>query len=98
MTLTDEELLAFHEGRARSFDPAETKRLLKKHGNAFRYQLLTARHLERWADLASVTSKSPTADLSWIHGHEEALREVAERLRAGDYLPGGRLYGEATAG
>ena len=97
MAPADEELLKFHAERAASFDRAKTKRLLKKHGNAFRYQLVAARHLDQWADLAKVTSKSPTADLSWIHGHEEALREVAERLRAGEYLPGGRFYGEATA-
>jgi hypothetical protein len=50
------------------------------------------------ADLAEGTKRSPTTDISCVDGRVKTLREVADHLRAGDYLPGGRLHDEAVAG
>ena len=41
MALTDEELLDFD-------DADQAKRDLEGHGDAFRYQLVIARHLDAW--------------------------------------------------
>ena len=43
-----------------------------------------------------MTKKSPTTDLAWVDGQVRTLREVAERLRKGEYLPGGSAYDETT--
>ena len=96
MALTDDELLAIHDKRSASFDHARAARALSEHGDAYRYQLVASQQLELWAERSELTKNSPTTDASWIDGHVRALREVAERLRAGAYLPGGALYDEGV--
>lgn len=99
MALTDKELLTFDErGLPREFDRAKARRALKKHGDAFRYQLVAARQLEKWAEMDEVAMRSPTADRTWLDGHQRALRDVAARLRLGEYLPGGGMYDETVGG
>ncbi len=97
MAVSDKELLKFDATRIRNYDRAKAQRDLKKHGDAFRHQLVVARHLEEWADRDEVAAKSPTSDKTWLAGHANALRDVAARLRKGDYLPGGMLYDETVA-
>jgi len=92
MTPTDDALLDFDGG-----DPAKARRDLEEHGDTFRVQLVIARQLDQWAEQAEVTKTSKTTDLSWVDGRVRTLREVAEHLRRGDFLPGGSLAGE-TAG
>ena len=91
MALTDEDLLDFDGSD-------DAKRALEEHGDAFRYQLVAARQLDAWAARAEVAKTSPTADVSWVDGQVKTLREVAGRLRKGDYLPGGSGYDETTVG
>ena len=100
MALTDKDLLDFDEKRLASagYEPAKARRALEEHGDAFRYQLVAARQIEQWADGVELSGRSPTADRAWVDGHARALRQVAEHLRLGYYLPGGRLYDETVAG
>jgi hypothetical protein len=98
MALSDKELLNIDEKRVPNYDRAKARRTLKKHGDAFRYQLVAARQLEKWADMDDVTMSSPTTDKAWVDGHRRALREVAAHLRLGEYVPGGRLHDETVAG
>jgi predicted metal-dependent phosphoesterase TrpH len=98
MALSDEELLEFDEKGLPNYDRAKARRDLEKHGNAFRYQLVAARQLERWAERDGVAAKSPTSDRTWLAGHERALRDVAAHLRQGDYLPGGGLHDDIVSG
>ncbi len=98
MAVSDKDLLTFDEKRLPRYNRAKAQRDLKKHGNAFRYQLVIARQLEQWAEMDAVAAKSPTSDKTWLAGHADALRDVAVRLRQGDYLPGGALYDETVAG
>jgi hypothetical protein len=97
MALSDEELLDFDESQLAHFDRQEALRALDEHGAAFRYQLVTARHLEGWAERlgegGGIASNAAAADAAF----GRALREIAAHLRQGDYLPGGVLYVE-TAG
>ena len=96
MALTDKEVLKFDEARIRNYDRAKAQRDLVKHGDAFRYQLVVARHVEKWADGDEAAAKSPTSDKTWLAGHANALRDVAARLRKGDYLPGGAFHDETV--
>lgn len=98
MALTDDDLVAVDEARMPNFDDAKARRDLEEHGDAFRHQLVVARHLDLWADLAEGTKRSPTTDISWVDGRVKTLREVADQLRAGEYVPGGRPYDETIAG
>jgi|SRR5215216_366391 len=97
MPMTDDELLDFDAEGIPDYEPEQARRNLEEHGDAFRYQLIVARHLQDWAARAEVTKRSPTTDISWVDGQARTLREVAAHLRAGQYLPGGSLY-EATTG
>jgi len=91
MAVGDDELLDFEGG-----DPDKARTELGEHGDAFRYQLVIARQLDSLAAQAEVTKRSPTTDLSWVDGRIRTLREVADHLRRGDYLPGGSLYDQTV--
>ena len=97
MALSDDDLLKVDETRLPNYDRAKAKRSLRKHGNAFRFQLVVARQLEDWAERDIVAAKSPTSDKTWLDGHRRALLDVAGRLRQGDYLPGGALHDDTVA-
>ena len=88
MALSDEELLDFDERMVAKYDAAKARRALEEHGDAFRYQLIAARHMERWADSLE-KSGGPDVDKQFQAGYIRALREVSADLRQGDYLPGG---------
>lgn len=89
MALTDEHLLDFDEDELANYDREEALRALAEHGDAFRYQLVAARHLDGWADrVERGASTSPEGDAAFVR----ALREVGAHLRQGDYLPGGEFY------
>jgi hypothetical protein len=91
MTLSDDELLDFDKSQMPIYDPAKAERALVEHGNAYRYQLVTARHIERWA--GRLDKAGPLGvDPAWEQGFEKALRDIAAHLRQGDYLPGGVPY------
>ena len=94
MALTDDELLDFDEKRLVDYDPVKAERALAEHGDAFRYQLVAARHLEQWANRADV--RTLTNDVRFTDGLVDALRGVAAHLRQGDYLPGGVQYDETV--
>ena len=94
MALTDNELLDFDETRLDNYDPVKAERSLAQHGDAFRYQLVAARHIEQWADRADV--RTLTNEERFTDGLVAALREVAAHLRQSDYLPGGVQYDETV--
>jgi hypothetical protein len=94
MALTDDELLDFDEKRLADYDPVKAERALAEHGDAFRYQLVAARHIEQWANRADV--RTLTNDERFTDGLVETLRDIAAHLRQGDYLPGGSLYDETV--
>src|SRR4051794_4955973 len=95
MALSDDELLDFNEKELDHFDRTQARASLAKHGDAFRLQLITARHLEFWAkELES--HKSISSDAQRDAGVVWGLRQVAANLRQGDYLPGGVFYDQVV--
>jgi hypothetical protein len=92
MTLTDEELFDFDEKRLADYDAKKARQDLKQYGDAFRFQLVAAKHIEGWAD--RLEEHSGTVDPQFNAGYVLALREVAAHLRQSDYLPGGILFDE----
>ncbi len=93
VALSDDELLDFDEERMPMYEPAKAERALAEYGDAYRYQLVAALHIQRWAERAE---EGRTAGV-WTEGHAKALREIAAHLRQGDYLPGGALYEETVS-
>jgi hypothetical protein len=94
MALSDDELLDFDETRLADYDPVKAERSLAEHGDAFRYQLVAARHIEQWANRADV--RTLDNDARFTDGVVDALRGVAAHLRQGDHLPGGVQYDETV--
>lgn len=93
MALSDDELLDFDAERMPDYEPAKAERALSDHGDAYRYQLVAARHLQAWAEKVEEVG---TSNPDWTDGHAAALRETAAHLRQGDYLPGGVYYDETV--
>ena len=89
--LTDDELLDFDSSDMPKYEPANTERALSVYGDAFRYQLVAAKHIHEWADRLERPSPA-IIDGERNEGFVKALREVAAHLRQGDYLPRGTLY------
>jgi hypothetical protein len=90
-SLSDDELLDFDEMAIASYDASAARQSLERFGDAFRFQLVAARHLERRADRLE-RDRLLDGDESYLRGHVKALREVAANLRKGNYLPGGPLH------
>ena len=89
---SDEELLYVEdEAELWDYDRRRTERALEKYGDAFRFQLVTARQLERWADRLRASSPSDL-EKKYVQGYVQALREVAAHLRQCSYLPGGVFF------
>ena len=61
------------------------------YGDAFRYQLIAAKHIHEWAERLERPSLA-IIEPEQNEGFVKALREVAAHLRQGEYLPRGTLY------
>lgn len=70
-------------------DDEEAHANLKKYGDAFRYQLVAALHVDEWAQkLGDPDDPLPNMHPVEIRGWVNALQNVAAMLRQGNYLPG----------
>jgi hypothetical protein len=107
MPSDDDLLLEFADSEAAI---AEARAAIAKWGDAFRCQLVMAQHLEHWAayleelraggQMEGVrldrTGRIATPD--YWDGYIQAIRHMADNLRAGDYLPGGRSFDDTVEG
>jgi hypothetical protein len=93
MGSSDEELLGFrNEEEPFKYDRRRAERALENYGDAFRHQLVAARHMERWA--TELRERPGALNPQFVHGYVQALRDVSARIRKCAYLPGGELYEE----
>ena len=97
VTLTDDELLDFDSSNMPKYEPANSERALSVYGDAFRYQLVAAKHIHDWADRLERPSLA-IIEPEQNEGFVKALREVAAYLRQGEYLPRGTLYVDTVRG
>ena len=76
------------------YDDEKAHADLEKYGDAFRFQLIAARHLDDWAKQLEDPDSPLTAEMDEIElrGWVNAIRNVAAFLRQGYYLPGGQHY------
>jgi hypothetical protein len=90
--LSDEELFDFNAGE--HYDDERTHAARDKYGDAFRYQLVAALHLDAWADglEGGDSPAATTMDPVELIGFVNALRAVAALIRRCEYLPGGFAY------
>jgi len=96
VALTDNDLLDFDASRLWMTEASDVRRLLMKHGDVFRAQLVAARWLEgyRQRRLADTNDWPPEHEEGW----DEAMRDVIAHLRQGDFLPGGVFYEDEQKG
>jgi hypothetical protein len=94
MGLSDEELLDFgNVEEPFEHDRRRAERALEEYGDAFRHQLVAARHMERWA--AELRERPGALNPQFTHGYVQALRDVSTQIRKCAYLPGGEFYDES---
>ncbi len=100
MGISDEDLLLGFAGDADSL--AWARATLDKFGDAFRYQLIMAMHLEHQAahleELRAGGQLGKHGEGRYMEGYVEALRDIAEGLESGHYLPGGSAHDDTIAG
>ena len=96
MAPTDDDLLNFDMKRLGGISRAP-RRILEEHGDAYRYQLIAARWMQRWAEGVARPSPTDSPDRAYERGYEQALREAIAHLRQGDFLPGGQVYDREIA-
>ena len=94
MELSDSELLDFNARNILDYDDERAHAALKEHGDAFRYQLVAALHLDAWADRLEAGDSPATGvvDPATVVGWVNALRNIAAGIRECEYLPGGGAY------
>jgi len=95
LLLSYDDLLDF-EVRRGPFE-ASPRTLLDRHGDAYRYQLVTTRWLESYRDRGAEHDGVPVAvaDAQFEAGALVMLSDIAANLRHGDFLPGGTFDEEA---
>jgi hypothetical protein len=93
--LSDQELLDFNAALLLDYDDEKAHANLEKYGDAFRYQLVMALHLDAWAarlleDEGALAREglSPGETRAWV----TALQELAALIRQGAYVPGGSNF------
>jgi hypothetical protein len=92
--LSDAELFDFNAAQLADYDDERAHAALENYGDAFRYQLVAALHLDAWADRVE-EDDSPAAQTMnplEVRGYVNALREVAASIRQCAYLPGGIAF------
>jgi len=97
--LSDDELLHIEGEPPEGYDPAEARQALAGHGDAYRYQLVAAIHLEGLARMFEeqiALNQKSLGTPEFVAGRILSLREVAGNLRCGEFLPGGLLFDEIT--
>ena len=94
--LRDDELLLEFRDDEEALD--EARRTLQRFGDAFRYQLVMAMHLEHQAAHLEELRAGGQLGEELGDGYVEALRHIAEGLRGGNYLPGGSAHDDTVAG
>ena len=100
--LSDNQLLALNASALQAAELPEALRLLEKHGDVFRAQLVAAHWLESYLK----QRKRRKEEAEWPRlpnderdaGYEAAVRDMIMHLRQGDFLPGGTLYEDELAG
>jgi hypothetical protein len=90
---TDEELMDFDTDRMPKWDEGRATRLLTELPELYRNHLAVAHCLAWTADNLDHRA-GPDGGSADLRGYERALRDTAARLRQGDYVPGGVLYGQ----
>ncbi len=97
MMLSDDELLHINGEPPEGYDPAEARRNLVKHGDAYRYQLVAAIHYEELAQMFSEQREikpyqKELGTPDYVAGLILAYSQVAGSLRTGSFLPGGHPF------
>ena len=94
MPFDDNELLDFGSSTLRISRAGDARRLLRAHGDVFRAQLVAARWFEKHLHKRKQTQQTRPGEWPSAHqaGWDEAMKDVIQYLRQGDFLPGGRFY------
>jgi hypothetical protein len=98
MPLSDAQLFDFNAALLADYDDAKAHGDLEKYGDAFRFQLIAALHLDRCVDRLQDPESAASRELdekelrAWV----TALQSVAAFLRQGYYLPDGANYEEVV--
>ena len=98
MPLSDAELFDFNAALMADYDDDKAHADLERFGDAYRFQLVAALHLDGWiANLQDPGSPAlQSIDEQELRGWVNALQHVAAYLRQGYYLPGGQLFEEVV--
>jgi hypothetical protein len=98
--MSDEDLLLQFADDANGL--ARARMTLDEFGDAFRYQLIMALHLEHQAahleELRAGEQLGKFGEERYMEGYVKALRHIAENLEGGVYLPGGSAHDDTIAG
>ena len=94
MPFDDNELLDFDSSTLNVSKAGDARRLLREHGDVFRAQLVAARWLEKQRHKRRQTRQTRPGEWPSAHdaGWDEAMEDLVQYLRQGDFLPGGRFY------
>lgn len=94
--LSDDELLAFDTDELEDFDDDSARELLAgEHAQLYRNHLVIARAADDWQAQLVEATRGMRIDRSHQEGFFQALTEVAQLLRLGEFLPGGASYQDA---
>jgi hypothetical protein len=97
--MSDEDLLLQFADDANAL--AGARATLEEFGDAYRYQLM-ALHLEHQAvhlaERRAGEQLGKYGEGQYMEGYVKALRDIAENLESGNYLPGGSPHDDTIAG
>lgn len=81
---------------------AEARQELERFGDAYRFQLVAAIHLNHQAAYLEELRAGGQLEGAYTperwDGYIEALRHISEGLRDGGYLPGGSMFDDTIEG
>lgn len=97
---TTNDLLDFDASTLEFGEAGDARMLLREHGDVFRAQLVAARWLDGYRHRRFTSQQTRPGGWPDAHqaGWDDAMKDVVEHLRQGDFLPGGRLYDDEAKG
>jgi hypothetical protein len=99
MSLSDAELFDFNAALMEDYDDEKAHADLEEYGDAFRFQLVAALHMDAWVErLQDPDSRASRGmDEIEVRGWITALKNLAAFLRQGYYLPGGSFFEQVVS-